>query len=157
MKGQDGIGGILHLPDSLGYVFFSSLDLLSIAGPTGVGRYVTLDGVDPIQSSYTNGQLPTCIAPCPVTPGTSFPHIRDGSYRAWTIVRVVTDASGPNLANAQTLVTQAQSVVNSTVPDFVPFGPTPDAILDCSISARTSKSPASQKGRSPTIPRMAET
>lgn len=93
---------------------------------TGVGRYVTLDGIDPIQSTYTNGQLPTCTAPCPIAPGTSFPHIRDGSYRAWSIFRVITDTSGSNLTNAQALVTAAQNGVNSTVPDFVPFGPTPD-------------------------------
>ena len=113
--------GILKIQDSIGYVFFSYGNVASIAGSGGVGKYLTLNGVDPLQSTYTNGQLPTCTAPCPVGSGTSFPHLRDGTYRAWSVLRVVTDASGTNFTNVSNLVTNAQNDVNSTVPDFVPF------------------------------------
>src|SRR5262249_43055591 len=71
---------------------------------------------------YTNGILPTCTAPCPVAPGTSFPHLRDGSYEAWSVLRAVTDAAG--LAATTALVNSFQANVNSTVPDFVPYNPT---------------------------------
>ncbi len=119
ISGNAGVGGIKNLPDSIGYAFFSFGNVAPIAGAGGVGRYVTLDGVDPISTSYTNGVLPTCTAPCPVTPGTSFPHLRDGSYRAWSILRVVTDSSGANLTNAQAVITATQNEINATVPDFV--------------------------------------
>ncbi len=126
ISGNAGVGGLKNLPDSIGYSFFSFGNVAPIAGASGVGRYVTLDGVDPISASYTTGVLPTCTAPCPVTPGTSYPHLRDGSYRAWSILRLVTDASGTNLTNAQAVVTATQKEVNATVPDFVPAVATPD-------------------------------
>ena len=126
ISGNNGVGGLLHLPDSIGYTFFSFGNVAPLAGAGGVGRYVTLDGVDPIAVSYTDGVLPTCTAPCPVVPGASFPHIRDGSYRSWSILRLVTDDSGVNLTNAQAVVTATQNEINSTVPDFVPFSATPD-------------------------------
>ncbi|MBI3477728.1 MAG: hypothetical protein HY010_18495 [Acidobacteria bacterium] len=126
ISGNNGTGGIKNLPDSVGYTFFSFGNVAPIAGGAGVGRYVTLDGVDGISAAYTNGVLPLCTAPCPVVPGTSFPHLRDGSYRAWSFLRLVTDASGPNLTNAQAVVTATQNEINATVPDFVPFSATPD-------------------------------
>jgi len=120
ISGVSGVGGILHSADSVGYTFFSFGNVKPIAGASGVGRYVTLDGVDPIQNAYSGGVLPLCTAPCPVTPGTTFPHLRDGSYRAWSILRLVTDKSGNNYNNALALVTAAQNEINGTVPDFVP-------------------------------------
>jgi hypothetical protein len=126
ISGNGGVGGILHLADSVGYTFFSFGNVAPIAGPSGVGRYVTLDGVDPIASSYSDGTLPTCNAPCPVTPGTSYPHLRDGSYRAWSILRLVTDKTGPNHDNAAAIVLATQNEINQTVPDFVPAVATSD-------------------------------
>jgi hypothetical protein len=126
ISGVTGVGGIKNLADSIGYAFFSFGNVAAIAGSTGVGRYVTLDGVDGIATAYTNGVLPLCTAPCPATAGTSFPHLRDGSYRAWSILRLVTDKAGANFTNAQALVTAAQNEINATVPDFVPAVPTTD-------------------------------
>lgn len=119
ISGNAGVGGLKNLADSIGYTFFSFGNVAPLAGPGGVGRYVTLDGVDPIASSYTNGVLPTCTAPCPVAPGTSYPHLRDGSYRSWSILRLVTDASGANFTNSQAVVSATQELINSLVPDFV--------------------------------------
>jgi ABC-type phosphate transport system substrate-binding protein len=115
------ISGVAGVTDSIGYIFWGYSNVSKIAGPSGVGKYLTLNGVDPIQSSYTGGTLPTCKAPCPAAPGKSFPHLRDGTYRAWSVLRVVTDAAGPNHTNVSALVTAAQNNVNATVPDFVPF------------------------------------
>jgi hypothetical protein len=118
------VGTAVHnTTDSLGYAFFSYGNVSSIAGTTSYG-YLTLDGVDGIKSTYVDGQLPTCPAPafCPAVPGTSYPHLRDGTYRSWSVLRVVTDPfPNPNFINAQTLVTQAQIHINDQVPDFVPF------------------------------------
>ncbi len=126
ISGNAGVGGLKNLADSIGYAFFSFGNVAPIAGAGGVGRYVTLDGVDPISAAYTDGVLPTCTAPCPVTPGSSYPHLRDGSYRAWSILRLVTDSSGANLTNAQAVVTATQNEINATVPDFVPAIATAD-------------------------------
>ncbi len=108
----------------IGYAFFS----YESTGHKATYKYVTLDGVDPISTSYSNGDLPTCPVSggsfsCPVPNGTSFPHLRDGSYKAWSIYRLIAD---PSDTNAQTLVAQAQASVNGSVPDFVPFSPVCD-------------------------------
>jgi hypothetical protein len=126
ISGVSGVGGIKNLADSVGYAFFSFGNVNPIAGAGGVGRYVTLDSVDPIATSYTSGVLPLCTAPCPAPANTTYPHIRDGSYRAWSVLRLVTDASGSNLTNAQAIVSATQNEVNATVPDFVPAVATTD-------------------------------
>jgi hypothetical protein len=67
------------------------------------------------------GQLPVCALPCPAKPGTTFQHLRDGTYRSWSVLRAVTDSSGTNRTNLDALVIAAQNNINKTVPDFVPF------------------------------------
>ncbi len=138
VSGVSGVGGIKNLADGIGYTFFSFGNVNPIAGTPGSsgtaggkGRYLTLDGVDPLHTgygpytfngqSYLAGQLPNCVAPCQENGGTSLPNIRNGSYGAWSIIRAVTDATGVNLTNTQALVTAAQNEVNNTVADIVPF------------------------------------
>jgi hypothetical protein len=131
ISGVSNVGGIKHIADSIGYAFFSFGNVNPIGGSSGVGRYVTLDGVDPINQGYGTyvsdgvtygpGQLPLCLAPCTAPGGTSLPNVRNGSYGAWSIIRAVTDSTGINLTNTQALVTAAQNEVNNTTADFVPF------------------------------------
>lgn len=125
IKGSGSVGGIQHITDSVGYAFFSYGNVSAIAGSNSYG-YLTFNGVDPIQASYSGGQLPVCTSSqgsgiCPAAPGTSFPNLRNGTYRAWSVLRLVTDATGINLTNAKLLVSAIQNNVNTTVPDFVPF------------------------------------
>ena len=118
--------GILNTTDSIGYAFFSYGNVSKIAGTPSYG-YLTLAGVDPIQATYTNGELPVCVSGtgqsgvCPATPGASFPNLRSGAYKSWSVLRVVTNASGTNLTNTNALVNAIEANVNNTVPDFVPF------------------------------------
>jgi hypothetical protein len=131
ISGVSNVGGIKHIADSIGYAFFSFGNVNPIGGASGVGRYVTLDGVDPINQGYGSyvsdgvtyapGQLPLCAAPCIAAGGTSLPNVRNGSYGAWSIIRAVTDATGVNATNTQALVKAAQNEVNNTTADFVPF------------------------------------
>ena len=131
ISGVTNVGGIKHIADSIGYAFFSFGNVNPIGGSAGVGRYVTLDGVDPINQGYGTyvsdgvtygpGQLPLCLAPCTAAGGTSLPNVRNGSYGAWSIIRAVTDSTGVNFTNTQALVTAAQNEVNNTTADFVPF------------------------------------
>ena len=131
ISGVSNVGGVKHITDSIGYAFFSFGNVNPIGGSSGVGRYLTLDGVDPINAAYGTyvsdgvtynpGQLPLCLAPCTAPGGTSLPNVRNGSYGAWSIIRAVSDATGINLTNTQALVTAAQNEVNNTTADFVPF------------------------------------
>jgi hypothetical protein len=131
ISGVSNVGGVKNLADSIGYTFFSFGNVNPIGGASGHGRYVTLDGVDPLNQGYGSyvsdgvtygpGQLPLCVAPCIAAGGTSLPNVRNGSYGAWSIIRAVTDSTGVNLTNTQALVTAAQNEVNNTTADFVPF------------------------------------
>ena len=114
------VSSVAAVPNSIGYAFFGYGNFSKIANMTGY-RYETVDGVDPIFSKYTTGELPACTAPCPATPGSSFPNLRNGTYKSWSVLRVVTDKVGANYTNTSNLVSATQANVNSTVPDFVPF------------------------------------
>jgi hypothetical protein len=104
------------LPNRLGYFFWSYGNILPLSGsncnstlnsglPVSVAvscttnpsaHYLLLDGVDPLfNTPYDNPQgplnPPTCnfaTLPCPTIP---FTHLDDGSYGAWTIVRMMVD------------------------------------------------------------------
>jgi hypothetical protein len=117
---EDVSSGVAKVADSIAYVSFSYSNVSKIAGSTSYG-YLTRNGVDPIQATYTTGELPTCASPCPQTPGTSFPNLRNGTYKDWTVVMAIAPASGVELTRAKVLVTAIQDNLNSTVPDFVPF------------------------------------
>ena len=118
----------------VGYAFFS---YESVGGSTSY-KYITLDGYDPINATYSNGSLPTCPVvdgaySCPVANGKSFLNLREGHYRSWSMYRMISDAS--HVASAKTLVSEAQLLVNSSIPNFVPFTPV------CSLSPTGSNDP----------------
>lgn len=126
--------------DGLGYTFFSYGNVSSIANSANYG-YLTVQGVDPIFEVYGTtydpgqpaiaGALPSvatlpasCAAtfPCPESAiwkgGQSFPNVRSGAYRQWSLVRLV--SNGTALANAKVLIASAQQSAVTTVPDFIP-------------------------------------
>jgi ABC-type phosphate transport system substrate-binding protein len=119
---SEEVKGVQETPDSIGYVFFSYSNIAGIAGSPDWG-YLEVQDVDPIQATYTGGELPTCAEPCPLPGGASFPNLRNGTYRTWSVLRVVTDSSGINYTHVHNLVIAAQGNVNSTAPDYVPFLP----------------------------------
>jgi ABC-type phosphate transport system substrate-binding protein len=118
---------VLKTTDSIGYTFWGFGNVSKIAGNPDYG-YLTLDGIDPIQSSYSTGELPVCVSStgvsgvCPAPAGSTFPNLRNGTYKAWSMLRVITNASGVALTNTVLLVNAIQNNVNTTVPDFVPYG-----------------------------------
>jgi len=118
----DEVGGVQATVNGVGYAFFSYESVNTNANY----KYIQLDAVDPINASYSTGSLPSCPTSsghfnCPIAPGKSFPHLRDGSYRSWSMYRILTDSNGQ--AAAQKLVNQADTDVNLNIPDFVPFNP----------------------------------
>lgn len=129
-------GGI----DDIAYTFFSYGNVSSIANTPASYGYITLNGVDPIFASYAGGDpaepgngtipgvanLPASCAgafPCPEssmwTGGKSFPNVRSGVYRSWSVLRLV--SNGTPLTNAKTLVTASNKVAVLVTPDYIPF------------------------------------
>ena len=127
--------------DGIGYTFFSYGNVSTIAGNNNYG-YITLNGVDPIFQTYgatnidpgqpaTAGTLPAQTnlpAVCPTGfpcqenlvwgNGFSFPNLRNGTYRSWSLLRLV--ATGTPNANAIALKTASNKYVVQNTPDYVP-------------------------------------
>jgi ABC-type phosphate transport system substrate-binding protein len=143
ISGASGVGGVKNIPDSIGYTFFSFGNVNALAANSNY-KYIQLDGIDPIFDTYcdagpcgnpgqlTGGKLPLCdvtkngmsglgCLPGDVWTGgigTSYPNVRNGTYRAWSILRMIApnnDADAANVASA------LQAQVNTTVTDFVPY------------------------------------
>jgi hypothetical protein len=109
---------------------------LKLNGVDGVfHHYVSTAGgtaIDPGQPNTTVGQIPSA-ADTPLTGcankfpcredqiwkgGLSFPNLRSGQYRAWSILRLISD--GVALANVKNLVLASQAYAAINTPDFVP-------------------------------------
>lgn len=128
--------------DGIGFTFFSYGNVSSIANNPSYG-YIALNGVDPIFASYGAGQtidpgqpsgegvipaqanLPaSCTTgfPCPESSiwgnGFSFPNLRNGTYRSWSLLRFV--STGTPSTNTVALVTSAKKYVVLNTPDYVP-------------------------------------
>jgi hypothetical protein len=101
--------------DAIGYAFFSFGNVSKIAGSTNFG-YLTLGGVDPINATYSTGELPTTG-----TISSLFSHVKDGTYPAWSDLRIVTNSANETIASG--LANQIISDINSgaQLPDFLPY------------------------------------
>ena len=117
------------IPNSIGYAFWS---FASFADPCTLlnSKYLQLDGVDPLWSSYSAnprgaGVFNQCAAGPPIVcDAVPFTHMVNGDYRNWNIIRLVLKnnylppASGPSVPQ---MLLAAQDQAHSTIPDFVPF------------------------------------
>ena len=142
-NGQDGIGftffsygnvGSIANNPNYGYITLNNIDpIFASYGPqTSTGA-----GFDPGQPVLLNGSgvpvpgvLPGAANlpcnggafPCPESEiwagGLSFPNLRNGSYPAWSLLRVV--ATGTPLKAVETLIKDSQAFVVTSVPDYVP-------------------------------------
>jgi len=160
--GKPGGTGVGLTQDSIGYTFFAFGNEAPLGNNPNYG-YLTLDGVDPTFNKYTGGdpgqpatggaeqgQMPTCnvalgngAGGCTVnavwTGGLSYPHLRDGTYRAWAIVRALCDTASATCSfssdnfGTEALIRYAQDEIHNSVAksvaDFLPlsddgtFGP----------------------------------
>jgi len=127
--------------DGIGYAFFSYGNVSSIANVSTYG-YITLNGVDPIFASYGagstidpgqpagNGVLPlntpcgtgSAAFPCQENliwgNGFSFPNLRNGTYRTWSLLRLVSTGTASTACVA--LANASNKFVVTSVPDYVP-------------------------------------
>lgn len=107
------VSEVVATSDALGYAFWSFGNFANAVNST---KYLAVDGVDPIHAVYTNGFFPTCTnPPCPGL--LTFPHIQDGTYPIWSMLRIVTVNPVPQFV--QTLIGAAETEAGQ-IPDFVP-------------------------------------
>jgi hypothetical protein len=116
------------LSNGIGYAFWSFATYADSCVHADL-KYLQLDGVDPLWSSYAanphgGGVFPVCTTPgltCDMVP---FTNMVNGSYRAWNIIRMVMKNTYTNPAfgpSVPALVLAAQDQAHTTIPDFVPF------------------------------------
>jgi hypothetical protein len=116
--GQE-VSQLLSVTDALGYSFWSTANFANATSTNA--KYLQVDGVDPLQSSYSAGVIPT--SGNGLLSNVNFAHLQDGTYPLWSLLRLVTSNSGTtNYTYASQLGTAAQNFISSTSrPDFVPF------------------------------------
>jgi hypothetical protein len=136
--------GVKGTADSIAYTFFAFGNISKIATSTAYS-YLTVDGVDPLFNTYCatgvctggnpgqapSGQLPACVQGTSCdrdsvwgVGNNSFPHLVDGTYRAFNILRAICELSD---TNCTTLVADAQSDITGLtgVADFLPYASMP--------------------------------
>ena len=117
--------GLLGNANSLGYIAFSFANASKLSGTNF--NYLTVDGVDPLSIPGTNNQeLPngTVTSQAAVWQGgPSFPNLRNGTYKAWSVERYLIPNSllGADPYGPDVLAQSEQNNVDNTVTDFVPF------------------------------------
>jgi hypothetical protein len=122
---DEAVNTIKNNSNDLGYIEFSFSNAANLGG-TGF-QYLTVDGVDPLAIPGTlSQQLPNCVGTaCPSslwTSSLSFPNLRNGQYKAWSMYRWIVDPTTVgDVLGPQVLAQAAQDLVDSTVADFVPF------------------------------------
>ena len=122
----DEISQVFAFTDSIGYAFWSAGNFAKAtygAGTPGTSKYLTVDGVDPLCSTYgcggSPGEIPT--ATNGLLANVNLSNIANGSYPIWSELRLVsTTAAG--LSAAQTLAGWAQNTVTTpggSQPDYI--------------------------------------
>jgi len=109
----DEVAAVLANQDSLGYAFWSAANFAKATATTG--KYLTVDGVDPIQENWVDGLIPT--SGNGLLGNVTMAHVKDGTYPIWSILRLVSDPSVSTPVN--NLVTAAAAFISPTQPDFV--------------------------------------
>lgn len=135
-----------NVADGIGYAFYSYGNVANLGDSADFG-YITLNGVDPIWTSYqplVGGADPGQPVPSnysgrlgvlPKTGenglaypncenklwkyGESFPNLRNGHYRAWSVLRLVHYAG--QATEVTDLVTASNKFVVDSLQDYVPF------------------------------------
>jgi ABC-type phosphate transport system substrate-binding protein len=101
------------LDNRLGYFFWSAGNA---AGKTNV-KYLTVNGVDPLLNSYSNGTLPGSGGPAdPGLSAVTFKALNNGDYPIWSALRLI--SRGATTTAVNNLVSALQSL-NTTQHDMV--------------------------------------
>ena len=99
----------------LGYFFWSAAN--AAAFTTANGKYLTVNGVDPLTNGYTDGVFPGVDVAHPLS-NVTFKWLNQGDYPIWSALRLV--STSPTPAGVTALIGAAQTL-NSTQNDFIPL------------------------------------
>jgi len=89
----------------MGYFYWSAANAASFTASNG--KYLTVNGVDPIQDSYTDGVLPGVDSAHPLS-NVSFKGVNAGDYPIWSPLRVISKTPTP--LGVTTLIAAAQAL-----------------------------------------------
>ncbi len=98
--------------EELGYFFWSGPNA---SGLTNV-KYLTVNGIDPIQNSYSNGVLPGSSGSAPALTNVTFAGLNSGDYPIWSALRLV--SNNPVPAGVTSMIA-ALHTLDSTQYDYV--------------------------------------
>jgi hypothetical protein len=111
------VKAVLATTDSLGYAFWSSSNFASATSTTA--KYLTVDGVDPIQEVWTDGSIPTSSNN--LLGDVTMAHVKDGSYPIWSVQRFVSLPGTAGATAVTALVKDMADFLSPSQPDFVPL------------------------------------
>ena len=124
-------GNAIAPPDAnvIGYLFWGFANASKLTGASF--QYLTLDGVDPIALPGTvNQQLPNCTGTtCPATlwtGGLSFPNLRNGTYKSWSLLRWVVPSGDVDPFGPTQLAADSQTFATNEFADYVAFNTAAD-------------------------------
>jgi hypothetical protein len=93
---SDVVGGEALTTDILGYAFWN---VAAFSNATTMnGKYLTVDGIDPLQELYITGEIPTPANAIP----TPMSNVQNGRYPIWSFLRVVCDPGTETPPNTNT-------------------------------------------------------
>jgi hypothetical protein len=99
----------------LGYFFWSAGNAAGTGGANV--KYLTVNGIDPIQNAYSNGTLPGSGGPGdPGIGAVTFKNLNAGDYPAWSALRLVSRSPG---TTAVTALVSALQGLNTTQHDMI--------------------------------------
>ena len=99
----------------LGYFYWSAANAARFTAANG--KYLTVNGVDPLQDQYTDGVLPGADSTHPLT-NVSFKWLNMGDYPIWSTLRIV--STSPTPIGVTNLISAAQQL-NLTQHNFIPL------------------------------------
>ena len=97
----------------IGYFYWSAANAATFTASNG--KYLTINGVDPLQDNYTDGVLPGVDAAHPIS-NVSFKGTNVGDYPVWSTLRFV--SRSPTPVGVTNLITAAQQL-NTTMHNFI--------------------------------------
>jgi hypothetical protein len=100
--------------DTMGYFFWSAGNASGFTATNG--KYLTVNGVDPLKNAYTDGILPGTDAAHPLTDVT-FSNLAAGNYAIWSAVRIVSQTPVP--AGVSNLIAAGQTAPAAAA-DLIP-------------------------------------
>jgi hypothetical protein len=107
--------------DSIGFELWSAenFNAQNFSGSLNF-KYLTVDGVDPLYSTYIDGTIPQ--SGNGLLPNVNMTHVADGSYPIWNEERLITSPSNANLAVLFSSYTKAQLSFGAGAvrPDYIP-------------------------------------